>query len=192
MVQQSVVVAREDTPGDRRLVVLWVATDGSSPSAHDVRSYLHQKLPDYMVPSTFVFLDSLPFTPNGKVDRKALPAPDQDRTEFSDAFAAPRHPVAKNPRRPFGALSSRSTRSAYPGQLLSLGRPFLARYTSRLAHPRCLQTRFTLQSFVRSANRPRSRPEAKRHRRQTRGHPDGANYPRCAGTIRVQRSNYQA
>jgi surfactin family lipopeptide synthetase A len=74
-------------------VAYCVATDGSSPSAHDLRSFLQQKLPDYMMPSVFVFLDSLPLTPNGKLDRKALPAPDQSRPELDDAFAAPRTPI---------------------------------------------------------------------------------------------------
>ena len=92
-IQQAVVLAREDTPGDRRLVAYTVATSGSTPSAHQLRSFLQLKLPDYMVPSAFVVLDALPLTPNGKLDRKALPASDHIRPEFDDAFAAPRTPV---------------------------------------------------------------------------------------------------
>ncbi|MGZ8498342.1 MAG: amino acid adenylation domain-containing protein [Candidatus Binatia bacterium] len=92
-IQQAVVLAREDNPGDRRLVAYTVAVAGSAPSAHDLRSFLQLKLPDNMVPSAYIFLDSLPLTPNGKLDRKVLPAPDHSRADLDDAFAVPTTPV---------------------------------------------------------------------------------------------------
>ena len=91
-IQQTVVLAREDTPGNPRLVAYSVAVT-CQPSAQDLRTFLERKLPDFMVPSAFVFLDSLPLTPNGKLDRKALPAPDYSRPALDDAFAAPATPV---------------------------------------------------------------------------------------------------
>jgi len=93
MVQSSVVVVREDTPGDKRLVAYAVGQQGESFDAAEIRKYLKQKLPEYMIPSAFVLLDELPLTPNGKVDRKALPAPDQDRPELGNIYQAPRTPV---------------------------------------------------------------------------------------------------
>jgi amino acid adenylation domain-containing protein len=75
-VRESVVVAREDTPGDRRLVAYVVGGEGASAEA--LRAHLGAALPAYMVPSAFVRLDALPLTPNGKLDRGALPAPEGD------------------------------------------------------------------------------------------------------------------
>ena len=68
-VRECVVLAREDVLDDKRLVAYIVANQQRAPSAHDLRSFLKQKLPDYMVPSAFVYLDALPRTANGKVDR---------------------------------------------------------------------------------------------------------------------------
>ena len=75
LVSQSVVVGREDRPTDKRLVAYVVVQGFTNPAAKDLREFLEQRLPDYMVPSTFVFLKTLPVTANGKIDRKALPPP---------------------------------------------------------------------------------------------------------------------
>jgi amino acid adenylation domain-containing protein len=92
-VQEVVVLAREDAPGDRRLVAYVVPSpDVPLPSADELRQSLQQRLPAYMVPAVFVPLEALPLTPNGKVDRKVLPMPDQSRA-VQGIFVAPRTPV---------------------------------------------------------------------------------------------------
>ena len=77
-VREAVVLARDDQPGERRLVAYVVAREGSSADAAMLREALARHLPDYMLPSAYVKLPSLPLTANGKLDRKALPAPEGD------------------------------------------------------------------------------------------------------------------
>jgi len=89
-VLQTVVILREDYPGNQRLLAYLVPTGKQAPSIQKLRCFLNKKLPDYMMPSAFVMLKVLPITPNGKVDRRALPAPDQARPELEKSFVAPR------------------------------------------------------------------------------------------------------
>jgi amino acid adenylation domain-containing protein len=91
--QRGVVVAREDVPGDKRLVAYLVAQPGVELRSSQVRQFLQQQVPEYMVPSAFVVLDQLPLLPNGKVNRRALPAPDLTRADLDDAFVAPETPL---------------------------------------------------------------------------------------------------
>jgi thioesterase domain-containing protein/acyl carrier protein len=90
VVREAVVITQEDTPGDKQLIAYILPKLEQSPTVIDLRSFLKTKLPDYMIPSVFVMLEALPLTPSGKVDRRALPAPDQGRPEVETAFAKPR------------------------------------------------------------------------------------------------------
>ncbi len=92
-VQQAIVLTREDSPGDKRLVAYVLPRREQTPAASDLRNFLKSKLPQYMIPSAIVMLESLPLSPNGKVDRKALPVPDEIRSESENGFVAPRDPV---------------------------------------------------------------------------------------------------
>ncbi len=89
-VSECVVIVREDEPGDQRLIAYLTATDNEV-STPELRQHLKAQLPDYMLPAAFVTVSAWPLTPNGKVDRKALPAPDGARTPAKTV--APRTPI---------------------------------------------------------------------------------------------------
>jgi amino acid adenylation domain-containing protein len=92
-VQTSVVVAHENGGDSKRLVAYLVPAPGVNPTAPDLRDFLGTKLPDYMVPTTFVRLEALPLTANGKVDRAALPDPDAAGPDLDASVVAPRTAV---------------------------------------------------------------------------------------------------
>ncbi len=92
-VQETVVIAREDEPGQKRLVAYIVPHPKTTPTISELRSFLKEQLPEYMLPSAFVLLKELPMTPNGKVDRRVLPAPDTARPELEKNFVAPHSQV---------------------------------------------------------------------------------------------------
>ena len=117
VVMEAVVVAREEQPGNKRLVAYIVPTQqpqGITPtrktqlltdeqtiankptfSIGDLRAFIKERLPEYMVPSTFVTLNALPLTPNGKIDRNGLPAPETFRPELEVSYVAPKTEVEK-------------------------------------------------------------------------------------------------
>jgi amino acid adenylation domain-containing protein len=88
-VQTCCVIAREDTPGDKRLVAYLVPHQHCTPTSNQLRQFLKAKLPEYMVPQAFVILEQMPLTPSGKVDRRGLQPPSNITT--SDTFVAPRN-----------------------------------------------------------------------------------------------------
>ncbi len=92
-VRENAVIAREDTPGGKNLVGYLVVREEPGPTVTELREFLLKKLPDYMVPAAFVKLERLPLTPSGKIDRQALPPPDENRLGLGVQFVAPRTPT---------------------------------------------------------------------------------------------------
>ena len=93
--REALVIVREDVPGDKMLVAYLIPQQEPAFTIRDLRHFLKEKLPNYMIPSAFVMLEALPLTPNGKVDYRALPAPEIAQLELEETFVAPRTPVEK-------------------------------------------------------------------------------------------------
>ena len=92
-VREAVVLTDQDTTGSRRLVAYVVSAQGANPTSAELKSWLLTKLPEYMVPTAFVFLSQLPLTISGKVDRRALPAPALGRAGHLAGYTAPVTPT---------------------------------------------------------------------------------------------------
>ena len=95
-VNEAVVIAFEDKGNEKRLAAYVVTAQDASRNISELRNYLKERLPDYMIPLAFVYLDALPLTSHGKIDRRALPAPDAERPALAEAFIAPRTPTEKS------------------------------------------------------------------------------------------------
>jgi acyl carrier protein len=93
MIKEAIVIVQEEQPGEKQLVAYVVPHPKDTLSLKALRSSLREKLPAYMLPATFVVLDALPRTPNGKIDRRALPAPSSIRPERETHFVMPRTPI---------------------------------------------------------------------------------------------------
>ncbi|WP_139488457.1 non-ribosomal peptide synthetase [Brevibacillus dissolubilis] len=92
-VKEAIVLAREDQPGDKRLVAYLICQPEAEFAASELNRFLADRLPSYMIPSHFMKLDALPMTPNGKVDRKALPKPDAEHVRSTVEYVAPQTPT---------------------------------------------------------------------------------------------------
>lgn len=91
-VNQAIVIASDNERGEKHLVA-YVSVAGESPSNNDLRAHLGRKLPEHMIPSAFVFLESFPLTASGKINRLALPKPDRAQLATREEFVAPRNPT---------------------------------------------------------------------------------------------------
>jgi len=94
-IKQAVVTVREDEPGEKKLVAYITQPDRCSTNITVLRNYIDQYLPDYMMPGAWVFLNKIPLTQNGKIDRKSLPKPGRERPELSQPYSAPRTRLEK-------------------------------------------------------------------------------------------------
>ncbi len=103
-VQQAVAMLPEERPGEKRLVAYVALKQGQTSTRGDLRGFLRQILPDYMIPSTIVILDKLPLTSAAKVNRNALPVPDWGRTELEGSYVAPRTPVEEQLTKVWGEV----------------------------------------------------------------------------------------
>ena len=136
-VQDCVVIAREDVAGDKRLVGYVVPAAGQKVNAAELRNWVKERLPEYMVPVAWVEMASLPLSPNGKVDRKNLPAPDYERPELAGEYQGARTPT-EEVMAGIWAEVLRLDQVGVKDDFFELGRTLAAGDTSGFAHPACV------------------------------------------------------
>ncbi|WP_261876787.1 phosphopantetheine-binding protein, partial [Mycobacterium marinum] len=118
-VEQAVVIARDDAPGQPRLVAYYTTTGGGGIDTAWLRDRLSEVLPPYMVPAAFVVIDQLPLTVNGKLDRRALPAPDY--TTSAQTYLAPQGPVEETLASLYAQILGGSDRVSAADSFFELG-----------------------------------------------------------------------
>ena len=94
-IKEAVVVARNNNSGNEQLVAYSVSTIQPGPDVSELRTFLREKLPEYMIPAAFVTLDAMPLTATHKIDRKALPAPSNSRPQIATAYVEPKTPIER-------------------------------------------------------------------------------------------------
>jgi acyl carrier protein len=95
-IKQAVVVARKNNSGEEQLTAYYVPTRRPGPNFGELRAFLRSKLPEYMIPRTFVILEAIPLTATHKIDRKALPDPSTSRPDMATPYVAPRNPIERD------------------------------------------------------------------------------------------------
>src|SRR5206468_3044309 len=105
-IREAVVHGRADQYQEKRLVAYLIPVGKARPTVTTIRHALRKKLPDYMIPSSFVFLDALPLSPNGKVDRQALPDLGQTRPDLDAPYVTPTTPIEEEVAKIWGEVLS--------------------------------------------------------------------------------------
>ncbi|WP_189032798.1 non-ribosomal peptide synthetase, partial [Paenibacillus albidus] len=146
-IQQNVLVVKEDGAGDPFLCAYMVCTQDMTVA--DIKDYLSQYLPDYMIPSSYIFMKDLPFTPNGKVDRKALPEPEQPEYSRKN-YIAPQHPIEKRLAEIWGDVLDIS-RVGLLDNFFSLGGHSLKAMTLAARISKELQTKLSLRDIFKAS-----------------------------------------
>lgn len=166
-VAQAVVIAREDRPGDMRLVAYLAPRAGASLDASALAEHLKSGLPEYMVPSHFIVLDAIPLSPNGKVDRKALPAPELEQASGDAEQAAPRDALEEAVASAMASVLGRTSMGIHDGFFELGGHSLLAaqvcaRLTRELSMEVPLRSLFDAPTPARLAEQLRQQQDAPR------------------------------
>ncbi len=146
------VLAREDVPGDKRLVAYLVVGEGRAPSTADFKAFLAERLPDYLVPSAFVILAALPLNANGKVDRQALPRPRRRRSRRAFTSRRAARSSKRSPR-----SSPRRCGSGRSPRTMDSSSSAATRSSPRRPSPACALPLLSISRCARSSRRPRRR-----------------------------------